>query len=91
MVSGILIFFSAKGDDLLPPNPSWDKYLYSINVVVVLAMLLSIFAIISGIRIWRRTDMRRITRVKYSLVALACLLLSIIAIHWKLIGPVTRI
>ncbi len=91
MVSGILIFFNAKGDDLLPPNPSWDKYLYSINVVVVLAMLLSIFAIISGIRIWRRTDTRRITRVKYSLVALACLLLSIIAIHWKLIGPVTRI
>jgi CubicO group peptidase (beta-lactamase class C family) len=91
MISGLLIFFNAKGDDLLPPNLSWDKYLYLINVVVALAILLSIFVIISGIRIWRRADTRRITRVKYSLVALACLLLSIIAIHWNLIGPVQRI
>jgi CubicO group peptidase (beta-lactamase class C family) len=90
-IATLFIFFNAKGDDLLPPTPAWDKYFFLLNVVVALALLLSIFAIISGIRIWRRADTRRITRVKYSLVALACLLLSIIAIHWNLIGAVKRI
>ena len=91
MSSTLAIFFALKGDDLLPPTPAWDKYFFLINLVTMLALLLSLFAVLSGVRIWKRKDTRRITRVKYSLVALACLLLSLIAIHWNLIGPVKRI
>ena len=91
MSSTLAIFFALKGDDLLPPTPAWDKYFFLINLVAMLALLLSLFAVLSGVRIWKRKDTRRITRVKYSLVALACLLLSLIAIHWNLIGPVKRI
>jgi len=91
LLSAILIFFAVKGDDILPPTPAWDKYLFLINVVTLLALFLSISAIISGIRVWSRTDLRRITRLKFTIVALACLLLSWFAIHWKLLGPVTRI
>jgi len=91
MLSTIFTFFAMKGDDLLPPTPAWDKYLFLINVVTALALLLSLFSVFSGILVWWRTDLRRITQVKFTLVALACLLLSWFAIHWNLLGPVTRI
>ncbi|HYK36333.1 serine hydrolase domain-containing protein [Alloacidobacterium sp.] len=91
MLGTLFIFFAQKGDDLMPPSPPWNKYLFLINVVTLLALFLSFFAIISGIRVWWRAGLRRITRVKYTLVALACLVLSWIAIHWNLLGPVRRI
>ena len=90
MFATIFIFFAANGDDLMPPNAAWNKYLYLINGVTALALLLSVFAIISGVRIWR-TELRSITKVKYSLVALACAVLCWFAIHWNVIGPVARI
>jgi uncharacterized membrane protein len=58
------------------------------NLFTALAILLSVLALFSGIRIWRQADLRAITKVKYSLVAVACVLLSWFAIHWHLIGPV---
>ncbi len=36
-------------------------------------------------------NLRKITKVKFSLVALACLFLSWFAIHWNIIGPATRL
>jgi CubicO group peptidase (beta-lactamase class C family) len=91
MLGAIFIFFAVKGDDLLPPTPAWDKYLFLINIVTALALLLSLFPIFSGVLVWRRTNVRRITQVKFTIVALACLLLSWLAIHWNLLGPVKRI
>jgi hypothetical protein len=91
MLAAIFIFVTMKGDDLMPPTPAWDKYLLLIDIVTALAMLLSVFAVISGIRIWKRVGTRPITRVKYSVVALACLFLCWFAVHWNLLGPVSRI
>jgi CubicO group peptidase (beta-lactamase class C family) len=91
MLLTIFIFFAIKGDDLNPPTPAWDKWLYLVNAVTGLALLLSLFAVISGVRVSSRSGLRTITRIKFSLVALACLLLSWFAIHWNIIGPVTRI
>ncbi len=91
LLGGISIFFAAAGDDLNPPTPAWDKWSYLVNFVTALAIVFSVFAIISGIRVWRRGDLRRITKVKFSLVGLACLVLSWFAVHWNIIGPVTRI
>jgi CubicO group peptidase (beta-lactamase class C family) len=88
LLLSILIFFAANGDDLMPPDYDWNKYLVLINVVTALAIFLTLFAVLSGIRIWRKPDLRRITRVKYSLVALACVVLTWFGIHWHLIGPV---
>jgi CubicO group peptidase (beta-lactamase class C family) len=76
------------GDDIMPPNSAWDKYLVLTNFVTALALGLSLFVVFSAVRVWRRTGLRRITRVKYSLVAAACLMLSWFAIHWHLLGPV---
>jgi hypothetical protein len=83
-------FFMAAGDDLLPPTPEWFKWFAITNGVVLLAMVLSVFAMLSGVRVWRR-DLRWITKVKFTLVGLACLILCIVAIHWHMIGPASRI
>lgn len=91
MLLTIFIFFAVKGDDLNPPTPAWDKWFYLVNAVTAFALLLSLFSVISGMRVWGRASLRTITRIKFSLVALACLILSWFAIHWNIIGPVSRI
>jgi CubicO group peptidase (beta-lactamase class C family) len=92
-----IILFSALGiglvtlgsSDAMPPTSAWDKYLVLMNFVTALALGLSLWAVFSAIRAWSRTGLRRITRVKYSLVAVACLILSWFSIHWHLLGPVS--
>jgi CubicO group peptidase (beta-lactamase class C family) len=90
-LSTMAIFFAVKGDDLMPPTPDWFKWFVLMNWVTVLAIFLSLFAAMSAIRIWWRGDLRWITKVKFSLVGLACVVLSWMAIHWHLIGPAHRI
>jgi hypothetical protein len=75
-------------DDSMPPTSAWVKYIVLINFVTTLALGLSLFAVFSAIRTWGRGKLRRITRVKYALVAIACLSLSWFSVHWHLIGPV---
>jgi hypothetical protein len=90
-LGGLAVFFIVKGDDIMPPTPSWFKWFALINCVTALSLLLSLFASLSAIRIWRRESLRWITKVKFSLVGLACVILSWVAIHWHLIGPSHRI
>ena len=83
-------FFAMKGDDLMPPTPAWFSWFVLINFVAMLAIVVSTLAVIAGIDAWER-NLRLITRVKFSLVALACAFLSWFAIHWHIIGPTHRI
>jgi CubicO group peptidase (beta-lactamase class C family) len=76
------------GDDSMPPTSAWVKYFVLMNFVTTLALGLSLFAVFSAIRTWSRAKLRRITRVKYALVAIACLFLSWFSLHWHLLGPV---
>lgn len=91
LLGGIFGFLASHGDDLAPPTAAWDKYLYLVNAVALLAVLFSILAICSGLIAWFRPGLRRITQIKFSLVALACLALSWLAIHWNILGPATRL
>ncbi len=84
-------YFALQGDDLPPPTPEWFIWFDLLNIAVGLALFLSLLAIISAIRIWFQQPLRTITRVKFTLVGIACTLLSWIAIHWNLIGPSHRI
>jgi hypothetical protein len=77
-------------NEALPSFPVIQRYFSLINWFSVLAVLFSIFALLAGIRVWRRTDLRVISRVKFSLVAAACVFLTWYSIHWNLIGPVHR-
>jgi CubicO group peptidase (beta-lactamase class C family) len=76
------------GDDSMPPTSVWDKYFVLLNFVTILAFGLSLFVVFSAIRTWSRAKLRHITRVKYAVVAMACLFLSWFSLHWHLLGPV---
>jgi CubicO group peptidase (beta-lactamase class C family) len=77
-------------NEALPSFPVIQRYFSLMNWFSVLAVFFSIFALLAGIRVWRRTDLRVISRLKFSLVAAACFFLTWYSIHWNLIGPVHR-
>jgi CubicO group peptidase (beta-lactamase class C family) len=91
LIGSIIVYFAVQSDDMLPPTPDWYPWFVAVNWVTVLALLLSSFAVLSAIRIWFHEDVRRITKIKFSLVGLACVFLSLFAVHWNLIGPAHRI
>ena len=76
------------GDDAMPPTSAWDKYLVLMNFVTVVALGLTLFVVFSAVGIWGRAKLRRITRVKFAVVAIACVYLSWFSVHWHLVGPV---
>jgi CubicO group peptidase (beta-lactamase class C family) len=86
---GTLLSVMLGSDSLVPTHES-DKYFILCNLLAGLAIFASIFAVISGLRIWRREELRRISQLKFSLVALACVFLIWFSIHWNIIGPAHR-
>jgi len=90
LLGGIFTLVASAADDLPPPTAAWDKYLYVINAIAAVGLILSLFTALSALRIWFRTGIRRISQVKFSVVAVAALLLSWLALHWNILGPVTR-
>jgi CubicO group peptidase (beta-lactamase class C family) len=90
LLSTIFAIVAATGDNIPPPTDAWIKYFYLINIVTAAGIFFSVLAIFSGLLVWPLSDLRRITKVKFSLVAVACLFLTWFAIHWNIIGPATR-
>jgi hypothetical protein len=91
LLGTIATYMIASGDDMMPPTPEWFKWFVLMNWATGAALLFSLFAILAGIRVWRRSPLRWISKAKFTLVGLACLILSWIAVHWNLIGPAHRI
>jgi CubicO group peptidase (beta-lactamase class C family) len=90
LVSSLGALFSRFDDDSLPPSSSWDKLFLVGDWLFVIAVMLSVFAVLSAARIWRRPATSRISQIKFTIVALACVYFSWFAIHWHLITPVHR-
>jgi len=76
------------GEDAMPATSAWDKYFVLLNIVTAVAIAFSLAPVISAIRIWGHATLRKISMLKYSLVAIACLVLCWFAIHWHILGPV---
>jgi len=76
--------------EALPKFAMLERYFRLITWSSGLAAFFSIFALVAGLRIWSRDDVRVISRVKFSLVALACIFMTWYSIHWNLIGPIHR-
>jgi CubicO group peptidase (beta-lactamase class C family) len=91
LLGTIFTWFTAAGDDILPPDPDWYKWFVLMNWATGIAMFFSFFAIVAGIRIWWRDQVRWITMIKFSIVGLSCLILCWFAWHWNVIGPAHRI
>jgi CubicO group peptidase (beta-lactamase class C family) len=86
----LAVLFRLFDDDSLPPTSEWDKYFLMGDVLLVIAVLMSLGVAVSTWRIWRRPGVNRISQVKFTLVAFACLYFSWFAIHWHAITPVHR-
>ncbi|MDE3201734.1 MAG: serine hydrolase [Acidobacteriota bacterium] len=91
ILGGILAFIASAGDNLMPPTAAWAKWFVLLNIVTAIALFFSLLAVFAAIRTALRSDLRSITKLKFSLVALACIVLSWFAVHWHIIGPVHRI
>jgi CubicO group peptidase (beta-lactamase class C family) len=91
LLTSIAVFVIASGDDMMPPTPEWFRWFVAINWATGVALFFSLFAVLSAFRVSRRPALRWITKVKFTFVGLACLILSWIAVHWNLIGPAHRI
>jgi CubicO group peptidase (beta-lactamase class C family) len=91
MLAAICVFLAVAGPTLLPPTPAWFPWFVAMNWATGAGLALSLWALIEAIHIWWRYDLRWITKIKYSVVGIACAFVSWFAVHWHLIGPAHRI
>ena len=90
LVIGTAVLMSRLENESMLPSRGVDKYFVMMNFVTGLAILFSLFAILWGLLVWRRSEIRVISKLKFSLVAFACLFLTWFSVHWHLIGPAHR-
>jgi CubicO group peptidase (beta-lactamase class C family) len=84
---GVAKYFDS--DNVIGPTPAFDKYFVLQNIVTVVAIFFTVWAIFSAVAAWMR-DLRVITKIKFSLVAIACMYLVFFAIHYNVLGPAHR-
>ncbi len=87
LLGSVAGFMISQSDDLMPPTPDWFRWFEVVNWVTVVAMMFSLFAVASALRIWWRGELRFITKLKFSLYGIACIFLSWFAVHWHILGP----
>jgi len=90
LLAALFDYFIRANDNLMLPSPAWFKWMALENFAAMLAIVLSTLTVIAGVESWSK-DLRFLTKLKFSLVALACLFMSWFAIHWHIIGPTHRI
>jgi CubicO group peptidase (beta-lactamase class C family) len=100
LFSTVSAVLRSRGASSLPPTPAWFGWLTLLNFATAAAIGLSMFAAFSAVRVWSQhaagqpdlgQHVRWISKVKFTLVGVACLILCWFAIHWNLIGPAHRI
>jgi CubicO group peptidase (beta-lactamase class C family) len=92
LLLGLAIVYAVVGnDDAILPTTAWDKYFLIADILFTIAVVLSIFTVISAARVWRRPLTPRMSQIKFTLVGLAGLFLSWFVVHWNLIGPIHRL
>ena len=87
---GTAVLMARLEHESMLPTHDVDKYFVMTNLVSGLAIFFSLFAIVSGFLVWRRSEIRFISKLKFSLVAFACLFLTWFSVHWHVIGPAHR-
>jgi CubicO group peptidase (beta-lactamase class C family) len=87
---GTGVLMSRLESETMLPTRALDKYFVMMNLVTGGAIVLSIFPAYAGLRVWRISDIRFISKLKFSLVAGACVFMTWFSVHWHLIGPAHR-
>jgi CubicO group peptidase (beta-lactamase class C family) len=86
-----VVFAVAIDEDSLPPTSAWDTYFLIGDMLCGIAIGLSVFAVWSAVRAWRSSSMSKISQIKFTLVAWACVFLSWFTVHWNLFAPIHRL
>ena len=90
LTAGTGVLLSRLESETMLPTHAIDKYFVMMNMVTSIAILLGVFSVHAGLRVWRRPEIRYISKLKFSLVAATCVFLTWFSIHWNLIGPAHR-
>jgi CubicO group peptidase (beta-lactamase class C family) len=87
-----LLVFNAKvnGTGTFPPTHAFDRVLVVVNIVVGIAMLLSVWSVFETLGTWRSLAKGFWLRLRMAAVALASLFTIWFGFYWKLIGPVSH-
>jgi CubicO group peptidase (beta-lactamase class C family) len=81
----------AVDENSLPPTSAWDTYFLIGDMLFGIGIGLSVFAVASAARAWRNPSMSKISQIKFTWVAAACVLLSWFTVHWNLMAPIHRL
>jgi CubicO group peptidase (beta-lactamase class C family) len=87
-----LVVFAAKvnGTGTFPPTHAFDAVFLAVNIVVGVAMLLSVWSVVGTVSAWRSLPNGFWLRLRMAAVALASLFTIWFGFYWKLIGPVSH-
>jgi CubicO group peptidase (beta-lactamase class C family) len=87
-----LLVFAAKvnGPGIFPPSDAFDAVFAAIDIVVGIAMLLSIWSAVRTMRVWSALPKGFWVRFRMAAVAVAGLFVIWFGFYWKLIGPVSH-
>jgi CubicO group peptidase (beta-lactamase class C family) len=87
---GTGVLLSRLENESMLPTHDLDKYFVMMNLVTGVAIFLSLFSVYAGLRVWRLSEVRFISKLKFSLVAVACVFLAWFSVHWHVIGAAHR-
>ncbi|HZU27146.1 MAG TPA: serine hydrolase domain-containing protein [Bryobacteraceae bacterium] len=91
ILGGMVALLNHLNDpDTFPPSHAWDRIFLAMNIVVWIAVLLSVWMIVVLVVVWPVLPRRLWLRVRMPLIALAAVFLIWFSFYWKLIGPVAR-
>jgi len=88
----VLLVFAGKvsGPAVFPPSDAFDTVFLIVNLVVGLAILLSLWSVVTTVRTWRHLPKGLWLRFRMATVALAVLFVIWFSFYWKLIGPISH-
>ena len=90
-IPGVVTAVVLSVGDAPMPNFATFPYFFALqNVLVALALLLSIPAVIATLRVFGRPRVRFASKLKYAIVGVSYLALAWISLHWHFLGVIGK-
>lgn len=90
VILGAIVVFASEveGPSSFPPTSSFDTVFLIVDIVVAIALLLSLWTVVATARLWRSLPPGLWLHARMAVVALSALFFIWFSFYWKLIGPV---
>ncbi len=73
-------------DSPILPTDSWTKWFVLMNILVGVAMLLTVWTVVTASRLFQSGHVLNATKLKLAVVAASCLVMAWVAVHFHMIG-----